>query len=201
MNKKQRIGLCRTAKLFVVITLLIFGFASSTYAQHPTASTPQFEVSAGYSYVRANAANSGGSFNLNGGSGSLAYNFNDSFSVVADFGAYRFSGLPSGLSSTMYTYMFGPRYSFRSFRHVTPFAQALIGGGQLNASSNGIDAGENGFVMAAGGGLDVPFHRHFAIRLVQAEYLMTRFNSVSGASATQNNVRVSAGVVFRFGNR
>ena len=29
--------------------------------------------------------------------------------------------------------------------------------------------------MTAGGGLDVRVHRHFAIRIIQAEYLMTRF--------------------------
>jgi len=43
-------------------------------------------------------------------------------------------------------------------------------------------------------------HRHFAIRIIQAEYLMTRFASyTTGATGTQNDVRLSAGIVFRFG--
>ena len=47
--------------------------------------------------------------------------------------------------------------------------------------------------MTAGGGVDWNATTHIGIRLIQAEYLMTRF-----ASETQNNARISAGVVFRF---
>ncbi|HYL76327.1 MAG TPA: outer membrane beta-barrel protein [Bryobacteraceae bacterium] len=176
-------------------------FANGAHAQQATASTPQVEVSGSYSYIRANAANSAGSFNLNGASGSVAYNVSDRFSVVGDVGGYRFSGLPSGLSSTMYTFLFGPRYSFRKVRRFTPFAHVLLGVGRVNASSGGIDAGENGFSMAMGGGLDLPFRRRFALRVIQAEYLLTRFDRVTGDSATQNDLRISAGLVVRFGSR
>jgi hypothetical protein len=65
----------------------------------------------------------------------------------------------------------------------------------------GVKAGENGFAMAIGGGLDVPFHRHFALRVVQADYLLTRFDSVTGSPAKQNSARISAGVVIRFGGQ
>jgi hypothetical protein len=47
--------------------------------------------------------------------------------------------------------------------------------------------------MALGGGLDWYATRHIGIRLIQAEYYMTRFSS-----QTQNNARISAGVAFRF---
>lgn len=56
--------------------------------------------------------------------------------------------------------------------------------------------------MTAGGGLDITLHRHVALRLFQAEYLMTRFKDSSilaGRTARQNNVRLSTGIVFRFG--
>jgi len=184
-----------------LIAGLLCGIAGTARAQRSSASAPQFEVSGTYSYVRANAANSGGGFNLNGGGGSFAYNFNNRFSAIAEVGVYRFSGLPGGLDSTMYTYLFGPRISFQSFKRVTPFAQVLVGGGRLNASAGGVEAGENGFAMAMGGGLDVPFGRHFAFRLVQADYLLTRFNRVDGSSATQNDLRISTGLVFRFGDK
>lgn len=183
------------------LAALCLGSASQTPAQQATGNVPQFELSGGYSYVRANPANSNGGFNLNGGSGSFTYNFTDHFSAVAEFGAYSFSGLPGGVSSTMYTYLFGPRVSLRKSSRVIPFAQALLGGGRLTASSSGVNAGENGFAMALGGGVDVSVGSHFAIRLVQADYLLTRFASVSGASATQNNLRVSVGIVFHFGNK
>ena len=149
----------------------------------------------------ANAGNSNGGFHLNGGSGSFAYNFTDRFSVLADLGAYRFRGLAAGLNSTMYTYLLGPRISLRRSGHVAPFGHLLLGGGRLNVSSAGVEAGENGFAIAAGGGVDAGFRHHMAIRVIQAEYLLTRFPSVNGASATQSDIRLSAGIVFRFGGR
>ena len=188
--------------IFCAATLVLAcGLSSVTNAQERPVSTPQFEASANYSFVRANAGNSNGGFNLNGGSGSLAYSFTDRFSLVADFGAYKFSGLPAGLESTMYTYLFGPRVSLRKSGRITPFAQWLLGGGRLTASTGSVDAGENGFAMAVGGGVDIGFRPHIAVRLIQAEYLLTRFPRVNGDSATQNDVRLSAGLVFRFGNR
>jgi len=54
--------------------------------------------------------------------------------------------------------------------------------------------------MTAGGGLDLNVHRNFAIRLFQAEYLMTRFADLIPATGNmQNDLRLSSGIVFRFG--
>jgi hypothetical protein len=201
MNTASLIKVCRVAKLVAAVFVLSVSLAIPARAQRASASVPQFEAAAEYSYVRANPDNANGGFNLNGGSGSFVYNFSDQFSAVADFGGYRFGGLPAGVDSKMFTYLFGPRYSFRSSARFTPFAQVLLGGGRLNASSGGVNAGENGFAMTMGGGLDVHFHSHFDIRVIQAEYLLTRFSNVSGASATQNDLRLSAGIVFHFGRR
>jgi len=50
--------------------------------------------------------------------------------------------------------------------------------------------------MAFGGGLDVAPHPRVAIRVIQADYLATRF-----ADDWQNNLRLSFGIVLRFGAR
>lgn len=201
MTKAKQRSFVHHCGLIGALAALTCLLPASARGQQASGSVPQFEASAGYSYIRANPANSNGGFNLNGGSASLSYNFTDRYAAVGEFGAGQFSGLPSGVSSTMYTYLFGPRVSFRNFSRVVPFAQALLGGGRLTASASGVNAGENSFAMALGGGVDVDFHSHFAIRLVQADYLLTRFASASGASATQNNLRLSAGIVFRFGSQ
>jgi hypothetical protein len=201
MNKKCVMVLGCYARWIVGVVGFACVSLGAADAQQAPALTPQFEVSGTYSYVRANAANSGGGYNLNGGSASFTYNFSERFAVVADGGIYRFGGLPSGIDSTMYTYLFGPRYNFRKVSRVTPFAEVLLGGGRLNASSGGISAGENGFSMAIGGGLDWPLRHRFSIRLIEADYLLTRFDRVTGTSATQNDVRISAGLVFRFGSK
>lgn len=189
---------CRT---LLAVVAFICGCTHTAHAQQASGTVPQLEVSGAYSYVRANPGNSSGGFNLNGGSGSLAYNFTDRFSAVGEFGGYRFTSLPAGLSSTMYTYLFGPRISLRKSSRVNPFAQALLGGGRINASASGVNAGENAFAMAIGGGADLGLSSHFAVRLIEADYLLTRFANVNGASSTQNDARISAGVVFRFGSR
>ena len=56
-------------------------------------------------------------------------------------------------------------------------------------------------VVAAGGGLDAPLGAHFSIRLVQAEYLLTRFERLAGSVGSQNDVRLSAGLVFHLAGR
>lgn len=190
----------RFLALSVSVAALIFTCVGTARSQGASGRSPQIELAGGYSFIRANPANAGG-LNLNGGNESLAYGFSGHFSAVADLGEYRFSGLGAGLSSTMYTYLFGPRLTFRKNGRLIYFAQILAGGGRVNASSAGIMAGENGFALAIGGGLDVPFRRHFAVRVAQADYLLTRFDSVAGSPATQNHVRISAGVVVRFGGR
>lgn len=196
MNE-TRIRFNHLAKI-IALCVLISEIPIGTQAQSQPL-LARFEVSANYSFVHASAANNGGSFNLNGGSASVAYGFSDQFGVVADFGGYAFGKLPSGLGSTMYSYLFGPRASLHKWERIMPFAQVLLGVGRLNASSAGINAGENGFAMALGGGLDVRIRPHLAIRSIQAEYLMTRFPLVNGESATQNDVRLSSGIVYRFG--
>jgi outer membrane protein OmpA-like peptidoglycan-associated protein/chitodextrinase len=107
--------------------------------------------------------------------------------------------------------MLGPRLSFRH-NTVTPFIQALFGGvhasGVTLSGCSGIGCSplpsENAFTMTAGGGLDISVTRHVAVRAFQAEYLMTRFadrSSSAGQTARQNDVRLSAGIVFRFGGK
>jgi len=59
---------------------------------------------------------------------------------------------------------------------------------------------ETTFAETAGGGLDIRVRRHLALRIVQAEYLMTRFTDYSTSeTGMQNDMRLSSGLVFRFG--
>jgi hypothetical protein len=159
------------------------------------------DVSGSYSYIQGNSAGFVYGFHVNGGTAALTIQLNNKFAIVGDFGAYRFGSLPPGVKSNMYTYMGGPRISLHKFHGLSPFVQVLAGGGRLNASSGGVQAGENGLVLAAGGGLDAPFGNHFSLRLAQAEYFLTRFEHPNATSAIQNDVRISAGIVFHFGGR
>ena len=195
--------------------------AAMPYSRGLNSYTPRVEWFLGYSYLRAVPELAAGNrlVYLNGGSTSIAFNFNRYLGIVGDFGGFKDSkllltgpGEPSGAvnsSGTAYTYLFGPRLSYRTHERITPFAQVLFGGihaSDVTLSSGCSGAGctllpsENRFAMTAGGGLDVKVHHHIAIRLIQAEYLMTRFeNLTTGSTASQNDMRLSAGLVFRFG--
>jgi hypothetical protein len=159
----------------------------------------QVEVSTEYSYLRANSSGGGGSFNALGGSANAVWNVKPWLGLVADFAGYHFEGQPAGVDARMFTYTFGPRYSFRGDRgRLHPFAQFLLGGTTLSASLTGQHAGENGFAILAGGGVDARVQTHFSIRIVEADYLMTRYDRVVGTPGYQNDLRISTGVIFRF---
>jgi opacity protein-like surface antigen len=179
-----------------LLTALLFVYSPPSRCQ----SVSNGEASTSFSYMRGYAANGGGSFNMGGGSASFAINFKPWLGLVQDAGGYYFSGLGAGIDSRMYTYLVGPRFSRRRPEgRWTPFAQCLLGVSHISVKGSGVSAGENSFAVALGGGVDAAISRHFAVRVAQVEYLRTRFNSETGAAASQNNFRFSAGLVLRFG--
>lgn len=194
--------------------------AAMPYSRGRDRDTPKAELFLGYSYLRAVPTLAEGNrlVWLNGGSASIAFNLNRYLGIVGDFGGFRdsellLSGTGGASSSTpnssgsVFTYLIGPRLSFRNHSRITPFAQALFGAAhasEVNLSNCTTGCtflpSESSFAMTAGGGLDVRVHRNFAIRIVQAEYLMTRFvDRTTAMNVTQNDVRLSAGIVFRLG--
>ncbi|MDQ2840257.1 MAG: hypothetical protein M3Y72_04295 [Acidobacteriota bacterium] len=190
--------------------------------------TPKVEVFLGYSRF-GTASNSTVKGNrmvgLNGGSASVAFNVNRYLGIVGDFGGYDDSQLqltgtganqPLDVNSsgTAYTYLFGPRLSYRNQTRFTPFAQVLAGGVHASAVTVNNCAGagcavlpvQSSFALTGGGGLDIRLTHHISIRAVQAEYMLTRFPDVAvgvstGSSASQNDLRLSSGLLFGFGGR
>ncbi len=175
---------------------VIFLFAVAAAAQD----TSKADVFFGYSYVRANPATAGvPSFNLHGGSASLAFHPWGSLGIVGDVGGYHNGNvLGSGLGTTVYTYLFGPRFSYRRSERVVPYVQALFGGAHATGNFFGTSNSRNAFAMTAGGGLDINATRHVGLRLAQVEYFLARFEEFPGTRSSQNNLRLSTGIVFRF---
>jgi len=186
-------------KLKLVVSLLaVLAIAAvSAFAQE---APPKVDIFAGYSYLQANPGASGvDAFHMNGGSASLAYHFRTSLSAVADFGGYTNGNvLGTQTSGTVATYLFGPRYSYRHFRRITPFGQLLLGTAHSDAKTFSTAGTQNAFAMTAGGGVDYKLFDHFSIRPLQAEYLMTRFQVGTAGTHIQNNARLSTGFVLRF---
>jgi opacity protein-like surface antigen len=106
----------------------------------------------------------------------------------------------TGEDLTLLSYLFGPKYALRMSDRWQPFGQLLVGGahasGTFEPSESGGSGSYNAFAMVAGGGLDANLTPRFAVRAFEADYYLTLFPN--GVNGHQNNLRISAGVIFRF---
>jgi hypothetical protein len=158
---------------------------------------PKFEVGVNYSWLHVNSANYDLQRTANGGSGYVAYNINKTVGLVADFGGYANTRIDDRLLS----YMFGPRFNWRHSR-LNPYVQFLFGGAYVwNTPVNGSSFTQNAFATAAGGGLDYNWTKLISVKPIQVEYVMTQIDATNGFGSHQNDVRYSAGVVFKLGEK
>ncbi|HZQ22033.1 MAG TPA: outer membrane beta-barrel protein [Terriglobales bacterium] len=169
---------------FVVALFSFFLFSVAAGAQI----IPKGNVFGGYSYNRVDLGG-GDHSGFNGWAASLEGKVFPLVGIVADFSGY--SKSPNGISTKEYNFLFGPRVSM-SIGNLRPFAEALAGAAHVNSTVLGSSTSDTNFAYALGGGVDYKFFRTFAWR-VQGDFLQTRF-----FSNTQNDVRVSTGLVFNF---
>lgn len=167
---------------------------------------PKAEIFGGYSFFRADADE----MNLHGWNASVTGNISSWFGVEGDFSGHYGSPKVFGLGVPFVdvrsqTFMAGPKLSYRS-NSVTPFAHFLIGGARASTEAFGVTVSDTALATAVGGGIDININDTFAIRAIQADYLMTRFKPgpqifFSGLDERQNNFRLSAGIIIKLGNR
>jgi outer membrane immunogenic protein len=192
-----------TSTKTVASLLLALGFAMTIPLPAAAQSGSRADVGVDYNYVRANGPAGGcGCFGMNGGSGWGAFNFSHSLGIVGEIASQHASNISgSGADLTLTSYLVGPRYTWAHARHIAPFAQVLLGGahasGSLAPGNSGLPGSANSFAMAAGGGSDISLTRHIALRVFEADYYLTRFDN--GVNDHQNNLRIAAGVIIRFG--
>jgi hypothetical protein len=167
---------------FLLALVLFFSVAAA--AQQ----TPKIEIFGGYSHLFADLNDS--SFNLNGVHVSAAENYNSWFGGVLDFSSH--FGSPYGVNINAQSIMYGPRFAYRKSRFVTPSVHALFGAIRGSAGFDGISKANYRFNMGLGGEIDLRINDKVAFRLVQADYMPTRFLNLR-----QDNIRVSTGFVFR----
>jgi outer membrane immunogenic protein len=200
-------GEMRMSKLFRVATGLaaVAAFFALSASRSWAQDLERMEVGAAYSYVKTNAPPGAcGCFSMNGGEGWFAYNFSRAWAAVGEIGAARASNIDGTTGDfTLTSFLGGPRYSWRRDARVAPFGQVLIGGahgsGVLTPSLSGLPSGASAFAMSAGGGVDAAVSRHWAVRLVEVDYYLTRFNNATNHH--QNNLRIGVGIAYRFGGR
>lgn len=155
-----------------------------------------------YSYLRAHPATSGlPNFDANGGSASFAFNPRSWYGITGEFSGYHIGDIGgASVGTNLFTYMAGPQLYFHHYGRFTPFVHQLFGAAHSSGTGFGIPSSRNSFAMAVGGGVDVPFRNHLSLRFGPVDYLLTEFPETTAAAGrkTQNNLRVSGGVRWRF---
>jgi len=178
------------------VSVLLFLSAILAAAQGP----PSGNFFVGYSYANADVGALNRA-NVNGWQATLEGRVFPHVGIVADFtghyGSQDFAAFCEvapcpinfvNLSLSEHNVMFGPRFS-ASVGKLRPFFEAEVGVSHLTVNSAG---SHNSFATSVGGGIDYRLMRFVAWRF-QGDYVATRF-----FSTTQNNIRLSTGIVFRF---
>jgi outer membrane immunogenic protein len=162
--------------------------------------TAVMEIGLDYAYFHANAPPMEcGCFSLNGGGGSIVINAPHGLSFLADLSAAHANNIDGTTQSvTIFNYLFGPRYSYRSAHRFTPFVQALAGGAE-EMSNYAYVKNVNAFAASGGGGVNTVINRRIQWNIVEADYVYSRLpNAVNNH---QNDLRVTTGFSVRFGPR
>ena len=199
-------------KLSMFVFFLTVGLAAQAQ------DTPRVEIFTGYSFVSASfpfspdptAGDTRGS--LHGWDLTATVNANRWLGIAGDFGGYYGSPTKTELFKpancvlctgnvdatlhNIYTFAGGPQVSARAEK-MTVFGHVLLGGAHVRADFSGVagsaTVSKTDFTVIVGGGFDLGFSHHLAFR-VQPDYFRTQI-----LDRSQNNFRLSAGVVFRFG--
>ena len=132
-------------------------------------------------------------------------NLDRSWALIGEVSSQRASNIDGTAADlTLTSFLGGPRFTLSLRKRIVPFAQLLLGGahassGALTPAASGAAGSANSFAMTAGGGVDVKLSSHLSLRAFQMDYYLTRFDN--GVNSEQNNFRISAGIVFRFGRK
>lgn len=183
--------------------LFVFAFAFSIFCAFscPLASAqiasklPAIDVFGGYSYLRFDAKPLGfaNDLNLNGANVSVALpDLYEGLGVALDISGYRTTEMEE------FNFMIGPQYTFE-WKGIRLYGHGLFGKARDRLRQPGttlVEPSSLSRAIAFGGGVDVPLKGRFSLRAIQADYLITdEFGS------TQHNVRLSTGLIYRFGKK
>lgn len=177
----------------------VIAWGQNRAAEQPAASS--LEIAVTYDASRA-VVISGNSFWMQGGSVQMYGRFWHGLGGVADVaGLHTGSIHGSGVGLDLVTATFGPRYTWSP-----PGGRYSIFGQALTGEANGINStfpgasqsvsSASSLAMELGGGVNLRFKRHVAIRAFEADWLRTQLPN--STTSVQNNLRLGAGVLLLF---
>jgi hypothetical protein len=167
---------------------------------------PVVDLAMTYSAQRGNLT-SGQSFWAQGGGVELTATFYHGLGIAANVtGTHAANISSSGVGLTLVTTTFGPTYTWAVPQHRSSpgplrfLSESLIGiangAGSVFPDPLGAQSGASSLALQIGGGADLELSRHFALRLVHADWLRTQLPNAT--TNVQNTLQLDAGIVFRF---
>lgn len=189
MQARKRAVLCG------VLMMAATAFAQNTPVKE---TRPIVDVSVMYSVEHAKVISADSAW-LQGGSGELAFPLYRNLGAALNVTGARNGNLGAGRGSfSKVAFVAGPRYTL-PLRNFRVYGEALFGGvhgfDATFPSIGGANASANAFSMQAGGGLDMDWKRHIAIRAIEASYVSTHLPN--GGSNIQNDLKLTTGIVLR----
>ena len=194
----------------MIVALCLFGTPAAAQDQP----APKWEIFGGYSFLYPNATvhgvlplgvlplSSNLESNPRGGGASVTYNFNRWAGITLD-ASKEWSAGEVGVAKRIDDAGFsnvslGPKFTYRT-EHLSPFVEVLLGEHHLSPDAFH-DVTKLGFMVGAG--LDLNLSRHFALRLIRADYVFSnyRYGPSNVTPATDlRGVRVESGIVILLG--
>jgi outer membrane protein OmpA-like peptidoglycan-associated protein/opacity protein-like surface antigen len=216
MSSHSKSHMGRILAMLAAMIVVLCAFGAPAAAQDQPA--PKWELFGGYSFLYPNATVDGvlpgaapGSLPLSsrlesnprGGGASVTYNFNRWFGITLD-ASKEWSAGEVGVAKRIDDAGFsnvslGPKLTYRT-EHFSPFFEALLGEHHLSPDAFH-DVTKLGFMVGAG--LDVNLSRHFALRLIRADYVFSNYRFGPSDVGTQRTelrgARAETGIVILFG--
>jgi opacity protein-like surface antigen len=143
------------------------------------------------------------SFLFQGGSAELSTHIYKALGVAGSFTGLHASNSGQGVPVNLLAFTVGPRFTIRTGgrnHRVSLYGQGLVGGVEgfdgLYPAASGPTASASSLAFQTGGGLDVAFTPHVAIRLFQADWLRTQLPDAT--QNVENTLRIGVGIVYHF---
>lgn len=187
------------------LLLFLLLYAPTVEAQSPRAAgvASMVSVSLGYSFINLDSPSSS-RIGLNGLDAAFTVDISPRLGARADVGYVRASQvLNSNSHRDVLSYLAGPVFYPVRRRKLAVYAQGLFGAarvtGAVPATGGGFLTGYvNQFAWAVGTGAEYRVHESIGVR-IGADDLHTRYFISSTAIRGQNNLRVTASLVYFFG--
>ena len=184
--------------------------APTTPAEYDPRVPAKMEFSGGFVY-RSYSPNSSTNVHLNGGYVSAEYNIYSRLgAVVEGTAAVLHEGSQAATDEkrlAIFSGLAGAQvYPFRH-RKITPFGHVLVGEGYYNLYAppccgfGSRTIASTGLTYEFGGGLDWRINPHWAIRVIEGDYMISKFYGSQIGNPKQSGYRVSFGIVYLWGKK